>query len=145
MREGHQYYTKRNKPTADEIQSYRDFTDFCKHLGTAEFVHRDLHIRPQLSWMRNKQGQIFVDYVGRYETLLHRDLHAIAQRIGYNDHFDLPIVNNSKHDSYTVYYNQETRQIVYEFFREDVEMLGYSFHGFKPTGLIKETRFATEH
>ena len=60
---------------------------------------------------------------GEYEDL-ENEWKIICKKIGI-DHYELPIYNSSKHNDFRTYYTEETKDIVYEYFKEDFWYLGY--------------------
>lgn len=74
----------------------------------------------------SKDGEIFVDYVAKIETL-DEDWKYISNKIGVK-YKEMPVVGASKRDrDYRKYYNEDTREIVCEMFKEDIEMFDYEF------------------
>lgn len=80
--------------------------------------------QPQIKWVSDEQGNILVDQIYRFEKL--------------NEHFDelcrqlnikakLPYLKKSKHVHYSTYYDDESRQIIEEWFAEDIEKFEYTF------------------
>jgi len=69
-------------------------------------------------------GGIFIDFIGRFENMK-RDWRIISSVIGCNP--KLPYLNESKHEPYQSYYDEETKAIVADYYRKDIELLGYSF------------------
>ncbi len=91
-----------------------------------EYIHwrvtEDKHL--QKEFMYDAQGNCLVDYIGKMENI-DEDFKQITQRIGINA--TLPHSNKSKHKPYQDYYNDETRNLVAEHFKEDIELFGYTF------------------
>lgn len=75
-------------------------------------------------------GKLIVDYIGRYETLA-QDFDRVCQVLNLN--VSLPHLNSSSHRDYRIYYNDKTKKLVEEYFREDIELFGYTFDGFDRT------------
>lgn len=80
--------------------------------------------QPQVEWLKDDEGKITIDFIGRFETI-NKDFNQIKSAIGLDA--ELPHLNASKRAGYQSYYDDETRQIVADWFREDVELFGYSF------------------
>ena len=73
--------------------------------------------------------RIMADFVGRFENLA-ADFDAVAQRIGGGRRLELPHSMRSasrKSRSYTEFYDDRLRDLVYERYRDDIEIFGYSF------------------
>ena len=73
-------------------------------------------------------GKLMVDFVGRYENLA-KDFHYICEVLKINA--DLPHINSSGNRDYRLFYNQNTKKIVAENFKEDIDLFGYTFDGYK--------------
>jgi len=67
---------------------------------------------------------IFVDYIGRFETLW-ADWGHIASIIECSN--ELPHFNVGKHEHYSRYYDKETKDIIARIYRKDIERFGYKF------------------
>lgn len=83
----------------------------------------------QAEIITNKEGELIVDYIGRYETLT-QDFNEICQRLELA--VQLPHLNQSQHRDYQAYYNDRTRNLVAENFAQDIELFGYTFAGYHP-------------
>ena len=70
--------------------------------------------------------RVMVDVVLRYESLA-TDFTALCHELGLPCEA-LPVVNTSKRGrDCRAYYNEQTRSMVEEFYRSDIEAFGYSF------------------
>ena len=76
--------------------------------------------------MVDEHKRLRVDYVGRYQRLQH-DFNVIARRLGVAA--TLGAQNRSPHPDYRDYYDRESRRIVGELYRRDIELFGYDFDG----------------
>ncbi|MFM7138217.1 MAG: sulfotransferase family 2 domain-containing protein [Planctomycetota bacterium] len=79
----------------------------------------------------NRQGELLVDFVGRYESLP-GDFSFICRRIGIEA--TLPRVNAGSRGDYRDYYPPTLAARVAEAFAADVERFGYAFDA-APSGL----------
>ena len=113
-RAGHafQRYVIDNAPT---------FTDFITRTTTGL---GEKTTRNQLDFVTDADGNLMVDFVGRYETLAD-DYSIVKNRLGLAH--NLPRANASAHASYRDYYTAETRDIVASRFARDVRYFGYQF------------------
>lgn len=74
--------------------------------------------------MTNKQGEVIVDFIGRYENL-QEDFQHICKTL--NVEAFLPHIRKSNHHDYRLYYDDETRRLVAEGSKEDIEFFNYTF------------------
>ena len=83
-------------------------------------------IIPQLFWLTNKNGSVVMDFIGRFENI-QKDFNIACDKIGIPRH-DLPFKNVSKKKKhYTEYYDEETKKIVDELYKKDIETFKYKF------------------
>jgi len=73
----------------------------------------------------SNNNQLLVDFVGRSESL-QADFSYVCGLVGIPN-IILPKENVSKHKKYQQYYNNETRQIVAERYKKDIELFGYTY------------------
>jgi len=86
---------------------------------------------PMIDWIRDKNNKIHIDYIGRFENL-NFHFSEICKRIK----IDTPVLkklNTGNERSgiirkeYREYYNDDTKRIVTEIYKEDLERFKYSF------------------
>lgn len=94
-----------------------DFEAFIRH----ELKRGRLLQYPMLA---NRDGEIGVDFVGRFESL-DADFDTICRRIGVPN--ELSHLNAHPHRNYREYYDEGTRRLVAEGWAQDVETFGYEF------------------
>ena len=80
--------------------------------------------RSQLEWLRDDAGQLITSFIGRVETIAD-DFSQIQQCLQVN--IELAHANRSQHRHYRDEYCDETRDFVATYFRDDIDMFGYSF------------------
>ena len=78
----------------------------------------------QVEWLKDDEGKVAIDFIGKFESI-NEDFEQIKSAIGLEA--ELPHLNASKRVGYQSYYDDETRQIVADWFREDIELFGYRF------------------
>ncbi len=78
----------------------------------------------QLPKILNQQGEMGLDYIGRFEKL-NEDFSYVCQTVG----IDVTLIqkNAFKHQDYRQYYNDETQAKVRQHWAEDIEVFGYEF------------------
>jgi hypothetical protein len=87
----------------------------------------DRHFRSQYEFLHDPNdpnGTLLVDFVGRYEKL-GEDFRKVGDVLGLTA--ELSRVNATRHGPYREYYDEETRNLVREMYRSDLETLGYRF------------------
>lgn len=105
------------------VDGYDTFTEWVKD-------ERNLDKRFQnttsqyLHWC-SINGHNVMDYIGRFENL-EADWREVLEQLGL-DYRPLPVINASKHEHYSTYYDDETREIVTRRFKRDLDVFGYSF------------------
>ena len=101
-------------------------------MSFSDFIKWDVLRKPkrQIDFIADEDGNIIIDYVGRYESL-DKDFKFIGNKLSLPDlKPDLPQINvsvNREFKDYKQYYNDETMSLVEEYFREDVERFEYKF------------------
>lgn len=87
-------------------------------------THKHILFTPQSEFICDQKGKLMVDEVGKYEHL-----QSFANRIldyfGFEEK-ELEIINTSVHKPFAEYYNEELKQMVYEFYKNDFNNYGYN-------------------
>ncbi len=98
--------------------------------GFDSFVRKHIHIRPdQLKDVHWRPQYVFLqlvkfDYIGHMESF-EEDMKIIAGKVGLNVDGLLHKNRQPTADLFDTAYTQELKDIVYELYRRDFEMLGY--------------------
>jgi hypothetical protein len=97
-------------------------------------------IGPQYEFIMDHNGEMLVDYVGRFENL-QNDFNNICKALGLNE-INLPHVNRARKEisilsflkqnkrekkHYSEYYDSETKEIVENAYKNDIQIFNYSF------------------
>ena len=81
--------------------------------------------RPQYEFLCDEHGDIMVDYVGKFEEL-QKVYDHVAQEIKVETS-KLEEINSSVHEHYSIYYDDELKEKVAQFYQRDIELFNYSF------------------
>jgi hypothetical protein len=85
-------------------------------------------VRPQHKQLCDDDGEIALDFVGRYENL-QQSYDEICKNIGISS-VELTRKNSSEHSKFVDYYQDEDlRRQVAEFYAEDLRLFAYEFPG----------------
>lgn len=100
------------------------FEQFIKDLP--ENSKWQIHLRPQTFWLKNKQGNIKVNFKGKTETM-DDDWKKLCSILNI-PYKKLKKNNFTIHDNYKKYYiNSELINIVYNVYKEDIDYFNYTF------------------
>lgn len=119
-------YDEQDRDT--HISKYKgNFKHFVKGaLGNEKkSVFKQQHFRPQFTWVCDEKGNLAVDFIGKFENM-QEDFNKVCNRTGIRKR-KLPYSNRTRHKHYSKYYDEETKQIVAETFKKDIEYFGYKF------------------
>ncbi|NND56917.1 MAG: sulfotransferase family 2 domain-containing protein [Xanthomonadales bacterium] len=137
------------------LSEYR-YRNYFQHRSFRDFVLNKLpqpgwddqyrHVMPQYDMLHDRQGNLLVDFIGRFESL-QQDFDLICERLDIADS-RLPHRNRSDKKSRDLkrklrnalfrngenqwrgmedFYDDETRKAVAEYYRKDIETFGYEF------------------
>ncbi|MBX2849572.1 MAG: sulfotransferase family protein [Acidiferrobacterales bacterium] len=112
------YGLKKERNPNRKYQQPVSFYDYlCKQRQRKNF---------QLERIVNLEGDIDLDFMLRFEQL-NSDIEALGNQIGVD--IELPHRNHSlrKKNRYQDYYDQQSKEYVGKFWREEIELLGYQF------------------
>ena len=96
------------------------FSEFVK-----EYVELGMITDQQYKFLLNNNGDIGVNKILKFENIS-KDINEIANRISVNPN-KLYKMNVSTHDNYKEYYDTETKNIVENFCKEDLNLFNYKF------------------
>lgn len=117
-------YEKNNKGKED---IYTMFIDILQKNPTFEDYIKN-HLQKEESyefWYKDETGTILLDFIGKVETLQH-DFDSICKKIGISQQ-KIQCKNATKHEHYSKYYTNETKQIVAEKYANEIDYFNYRF------------------
>ena len=84
-----------------------------------------MHFAPQTYWICDKNKRIMIDYIARLETIEEVFL-FIANKVG-SVQKNIEKINSSERADYRTYYSQRSIELVRSVYKNDFELLSYSF------------------
>jgi len=126
------YVGKRHNLTFPEFTDYalhRTLKGRLRNLRKGEWkVHQ--RFRPQAWWLRSHNGEMEMDQVLRFESV-DEDFAQLARKLGLpSEQLPKVLMKNRQPKSRSYYaddYDDNTRAIVADFFRDDLDTFGYDF------------------
>ena len=82
-------------------------------------------LRPQIDWIVDANGNVAVDYVGKFESL-ENDYKVICERLGIEDS-NLPMTLDSGKSSYMDAYDNVLKKWVAKRYQKEIELFNYRF------------------
>jgi hypothetical protein len=121
------HHLRRERPQLLEgISGFPEFIRWKLDSSRPYQYHIDTSIELQSDYLKDLDGRIIVDYIGKYENLI-EDYEEACRRIGIKAP-PLPHKRQAKdRGQYRSYYDEETARLVGEFFGADIEAFQYTF------------------
>jgi hypothetical protein len=82
-------------------------------------------VRLQKDFLYDKNDNLLVDYVGKIENI-ENDFQIICDKLKIND-VNLLHKNKSNHKSYHKYYNEKTKTMIAQAYKDDIEVFNYEY------------------
>jgi hypothetical protein len=121
------HHLKRERPRL--VEDIPDFPSFIRWKLDPERpyqYHIDTSIEQQTDYLKDLDGEILVDFIGRYENLV-EDYEEACRRIGIKAQ-PLPHKRQAKdRTDYRSYYDDNTADKVAQHFKLDIDILEYHF------------------
>jgi hypothetical protein len=83
------------------------------------------HLKQQMYWIRDFNGVVDLDYIIRFENL-EEGFNEVKKCIGV-DNIKLPHELKTKKDDYRKFYDDYTRDLVREIYKEEIVLFNYRF------------------
>lgn len=115
----------RDSSSLQLAQSYPDFDSFVKGWLCEENALRQIHFVPQWQFLINAVGRLDVDFLGRQETLSD-DFAVVCEKLSV--HLPLEHINRSEKSVKSAFEacSEAARRRIYDVYRRDYELLGYT-------------------
>jgi hypothetical protein len=106
--------------------TFEEFVSWMS-MASSTCIHPVPH-RNQLDWFVDPNGNVIVDFIGKFECL---ESHwaLIAAKLGIAVSLKHENRNPRRTRHYSEYYSPKTREIVARKFQTDIEFFGYDFEG----------------
>ncbi len=123
----------------EKLDQFQDFGSFVRKWVNRDNVSSWRHFVPQHKYVCSTDGKLLVNFVGRFENL-EEDFSYVSRRINAESALRVANRTASRKASYAEYYSDETRRIVADVYREDIDLFGYRFdNSHDETSLADET------
>lgn len=114
-------YNSGHQNWAYPIYKYNTFREFVLDFNNG-VCKNFIHLKTQFDYL-SYNNKVYMDFVGKFESL-RQDFYKIESILNIN-HVSLNSCRESEHDNYLTYYDEETKKIVYEFYKKDFETFEY--------------------
>lgn len=116
-----------DKKWAEEnLSIYPDFDSFVKSWINRKNIFSYTLFIPQYKFICTQGNLPTLDFIGFFENL-EEDFSYVQERIKKNNEGLLFLNKTKNRKDYQEYYTEESKQIVAEVYKEDIQMLGYTF------------------
>lgn len=127
------YYLRKggmNNEDADwankNIIMYLNFNDFVHNWLTPENIYSYVHFFPQLEFVSDFNLNVKIDFIGRFENI-DEDLNKVLTLIDFPMQIKLTTKNTTSRKPYQDEYDEKSRRIVSQVYKNDIETFNYSF------------------
>lgn len=104
------------------------FDDWIKRVyvdGDQQYVDEEKMFLTQSAWVSNEKDEIIVDFIGKFEEL-QSSWDFISKEL-HREQTTLPHIKKSSRQDYRTYYNDDSVEIITNFFEADIKNFGYKF------------------
>jgi hypothetical protein len=124
------HHIRRERPhLLAQIQDFDQFMRWKLDPERPYQFHVDTSIQAQLDYLIDLQGELQMNFIGHYENLT-GDFQQICETLGIPQ-LELPHKRQAKDrkQDYRSYYSDDLAELVGQYFKRDIEALGYRFDG----------------
>jgi hypothetical protein len=110
--------------TWPSAKAYLNSKNFSQFIRNSHFME-ELGSEPQVNWIKDKNGKIIVDFIGKVENI-HNDLKQITDRIGVNTKtIKLANVSKKKKNLNNYFSSDDDYNYLHEIYKDDFEEFCY--------------------
>ncbi|MDO6566328.1 sulfotransferase family 2 domain-containing protein [Alteromonas sp. 1_MG-2023] len=110
----------------EELKKYKNFKDFVMNWLNEENIQKHHHFKPQIDFIVDKYQRVSVDYIAYLENM-EEDYNYIAKKL--NIETPLEQLNQVSRSDYRSFYDDESKNVVQEIYKDDIFLLNYEFSG----------------
>ena len=116
-------------PRYPVVKALTGFEEYLEWVVATNNPYPKVATKFQKDILTDAEGNLLVDFVGRYETL-EQNFRQICQTLKLA--VSLPHLNKTGHRDYRLYYTERTKCLLADHFKDDIELFGYTFDGYFP-------------
>jgi chondroitin 4-sulfotransferase 11 len=102
------------------------FEEFVNKISKTPHSKMNPHFRPQYTFLTRPDGELIVDYFGKFESLTEA-FETIKKRAGFPEETLLPIRNKSTGMATPEYYTKKIKEKVQSIYSKDLDLFEYEF------------------
>lgn len=119
------YRVKTNQTGMGEKEiKFNDWVRLTYGEKNSDYYDKPKMFMPQMDWICDENGVVLVDEILRFENLA-EDFDGLAVKIGQS--VSLPHLKKTQHGNYYNYYDNESVEIIGNWFQRDIDEFGYRF------------------
>jgi len=110
-----------------QLIKYKSFKDFVKNIGNLTSKDNQIiHLISQNKFIEDDSG-LLVDNILYLENI-DNDIKKMCKALNIKCPYYFKKTNTNKHNDYKTYYDKESQDLVYNFYKRDFELLGYGYN-----------------
>ncbi len=120
------HYVMERRPELEQVTVHKRFEDFVRAFEADPDTFKAIrYFRPQNAYLLDENGNIPVDFVGRFERF-EQDLGTVLDRLGVHRSL-IRHRKKSRRSDYRDYFDARSQEIVADAYRADIEAFDYSY------------------
>lgn len=123
-----EFHWRHSLPTRHPSIDFKKFLRYCEsRINDTTNSKRDIywtHAQTQKSYVANNNGKLILDDIFRFEEL-DLAMKIISKKLHIP--LELGMYNTSNHKNYRNYYDDESKDIIENLYKEDIEIFNYEF------------------